>query len=79
MALRQAGAVMLAERVVETAEILVVAATVSVTVHGPWSYLRNWGFHPHPLLYFSSCDRATSMKIEVEAIAFVAYELSKLT
>ncbi|KAF2293851.1 hypothetical protein GH714_005109 [Hevea brasiliensis] len=36
MALRQAGAVMLAERVVETAEILVVAATVSVTVHGPW-------------------------------------------
>ncbi|XP_057990823.1 uncharacterized protein LOC110648902 isoform X2 [Hevea brasiliensis] len=36
MALRQVGAVMLAERVVETAEVLVVAATVSVAVHGPW-------------------------------------------
>ncbi|KAF2319847.1 hypothetical protein GH714_019604 [Hevea brasiliensis] len=35
MTLRQVGAVMLAERVVETAEVLVVAATVSVAVHGP--------------------------------------------
>ncbi|EEF31715.1 conserved hypothetical protein [Ricinus communis] len=36
MALRQVGAVTLRERVVETAEVLVVAATVSVAVHGPW-------------------------------------------
>ena len=35
-ALRQIGAVMLTERVVETAEVLVVAATVSNAVHGPW-------------------------------------------
>lgn len=36
MALRQVGAVMLPERVVETAELLVVAATVTVAVHRPW-------------------------------------------
>ncbi|XP_044489318.1 uncharacterized protein LOC123213797 isoform X2 [Mangifera indica] len=36
MALRQIGAVSLTEMVVEAAEVLVVAATVSVRVHGPW-------------------------------------------
>ncbi|KAJ0078070.1 hypothetical protein Patl1_36836 [Pistacia atlantica] len=36
MALRQIGAVSLTERVVEAAEVLVVAGTVSVSVHGPW-------------------------------------------
>ncbi|KAL5789712.1 hypothetical protein ACOSQ2_004600 [Xanthoceras sorbifolium] len=36
LALRQVGAVMLTERVVEAAEVLVVVATVSVNVHGPW-------------------------------------------
>ncbi|KAG8650262.1 hypothetical protein MANES_07G019200v8 [Manihot esculenta] len=36
MALQQVGAALLTERVVGTAEILVVAATVSVAVHGPW-------------------------------------------
>ncbi|KAJ7002065.1 hypothetical protein NC653_012210 [Populus alba x Populus x berolinensis] len=35
-ALRSIGAVMLAERVVATAEVLVVAATVSIGVHRPW-------------------------------------------
>ncbi|CAL1352601.1 unnamed protein product [Linum trigynum] len=35
-ALRQVGAAVLAERVVEAAEVLVVAAGISVTVHGPW-------------------------------------------
>ncbi|KAM7252377.1 hypothetical protein ACFE04_024260 [Oxalis oulophora] len=34
--LRQIGAVGLSDRVVEAAEVLVVAATVSETVHGPW-------------------------------------------
>ncbi|KAK1578603.1 hypothetical protein Q3G72_031550 [Acer saccharum] len=34
--LRQVGAAMLTERVVEAGEVLVVAATVSVNVHGPW-------------------------------------------
>ncbi|KAF6139367.1 hypothetical protein GIB67_026209 [Kingdonia uniflora] len=34
--LRRVGAVMLTERVVEVAEVLIVVATVSVTVHGPW-------------------------------------------
>ncbi|KAK4855765.1 hypothetical protein QYF36_010650 [Acer negundo] len=36
VALRQVGAAMLSERVVEAAEVLVVVATVSVNVHGPW-------------------------------------------
>ncbi|GAV61186.1 Tcp11 domain-containing protein [Cephalotus follicularis] len=36
MALRPIGAAVLTERVVEAAETLVVAATVSVSVHGPW-------------------------------------------
>lgn len=36
MALRQVGASVLTERVVEAAKVLVVAATVSGTVHGPW-------------------------------------------
>uniref|UniRef100_A0A2P2LSL0 Uncharacterized protein MANES_07G019200 n=2 Tax=Rhizophora mucronata TaxID=61149 RepID=A0A2P2LSL0_RHIMU len=36
MALQQIGAVMLTERVVQAAEVLVVVATVSVRVHGPW-------------------------------------------
>lgn len=36
MALRQVGAVMLAQRVVKTAELLVVAAAVTVAVHRPW-------------------------------------------
>ncbi|KAH8510054.1 hypothetical protein H0E87_007832 [Populus deltoides] len=35
-ALRSIGAVMLAERVVAAAEVLVVAATVSIGVHRPW-------------------------------------------
>ncbi|CAN6584543.1 unnamed protein product [Malus baccata var. baccata] len=35
-ALRQVGAVALTDSVVEAAEVLVVAATVSVSVHGPW-------------------------------------------
>ncbi|XP_050209496.1 uncharacterized protein LOC126660190 [Mercurialis annua] len=35
-ALRQVGAVMLTERVVETAEVVVVAAGISVAVHGAW-------------------------------------------
>lgn len=35
-ALRQVGAVALIKRVVEKAEVLVVAANVSVKVHGPW-------------------------------------------
>lgn len=36
MALRQVGAAALSKRLVEAAEVLVVAATVSVSVHGPW-------------------------------------------
>ncbi|KDP38837.1 hypothetical protein JCGZ_04994 [Jatropha curcas] len=36
MALRQVGAAMLTDRVVETAEVLVVAANVSVAVHRSW-------------------------------------------
>jgi hypothetical protein len=36
MALRQIGAVMLTKRVVAAAEVLVVAATVSIGVHRPW-------------------------------------------
>uniref|UniRef100_A0A5B7BA90 T-complex protein 11 n=1 Tax=Davidia involucrata TaxID=16924 RepID=A0A5B7BA90_DAVIN len=36
MALRQVGAAVLTDRVVEAATVLVVAATVSVGVHGPW-------------------------------------------
>ncbi|KAK9929180.1 hypothetical protein M0R45_026286 [Rubus argutus] len=35
-ALRQVGAVVLIDSVVEAAEVLVVAATISVGVHGPW-------------------------------------------
>ncbi|KAA8536558.1 hypothetical protein F0562_029036 [Nyssa sinensis] len=35
-ALRQVGAAVLTERVVQAATVLVVAATVSVSVHGPW-------------------------------------------
>lgn len=35
-ALRQVGAVVLTDSVVEAAEVLVVAATISVGVHGPW-------------------------------------------
>lgn len=38
-ALRQIGTAPLVERLVEAAEVLVVAATVSVGVHGPW-YIR---------------------------------------
>lgn len=36
MALRQVGAGLLSTRLVEAAEVLVVAATVSVSVHGHW-------------------------------------------
>ncbi|XP_022763291.1 uncharacterized protein LOC111308884 isoform X2 [Durio zibethinus] len=36
IALRQVGAGSLTKRVVKAAEVLVVAATVSVSVHGPW-------------------------------------------
>ncbi|XWS40023.1 hypothetical protein CRYUN_Cryun18bG0104600 [Craigia yunnanensis] len=36
ISLRQVGAGSLIERVVKAAEILVVAATVSISVHGPW-------------------------------------------
>lgn len=36
MALRRVGAVLLTHRVVEAAEVLVVAATVTVGVHEPW-------------------------------------------
>lgn len=36
MALRQVGAASLTKRVVEAAEVLVIAATVSVSIHGPW-------------------------------------------
>ncbi|XVE66931.1 hypothetical protein DITRI_Ditri08aG0119400 [Diplodiscus trichospermus] len=36
IALRQVGAGSLTERVVKAAKVLVVAATVSVNVHGPW-------------------------------------------
>lgn len=35
-ALRQVGAAALTDSVVEAAEVLVVAATISVSVHGPW-------------------------------------------
>ena len=35
-AMRQVGAFVLTKRVVEAAEVLVVAATVSVSVHEPW-------------------------------------------
>ncbi|POO04205.1 T-complex [Trema orientale] len=35
-ALRQVGAAVLSKKLVEAAEVLVVAATVSVSVHGPW-------------------------------------------
>ncbi|KAA8538698.1 hypothetical protein F0562_028321 [Nyssa sinensis] len=36
MALRRVGAALLTEKVVEAAEVLVVVATVSSRVHGPW-------------------------------------------
>ncbi|XP_028758155.1 uncharacterized protein LOC114717192 [Neltuma alba] len=36
MALRKVGAGLLTERVVKAAEVLIVAATISVSVHGPW-------------------------------------------
>ncbi|XVF01150.1 hypothetical protein REPUB_Repub04eG0063600 [Reevesia pubescens] len=36
MALRQVGAGSLTERVVKAAEVLVIVATVSISVHGPW-------------------------------------------
>lgn len=36
MALRKVGANLLTERVMEAAQVLIVAANVSVTVHGPW-------------------------------------------
>ena len=36
IAVRQVGAGSLTERVVKAAEVLVVAATVSISVHGPW-------------------------------------------
>ncbi|KAH9751389.1 T-complex protein 11 [Citrus sinensis] len=36
LALRKVGAATLIEKVVEAAEVLVVAANVSVSVHGPW-------------------------------------------
>ncbi|KAI4298981.1 hypothetical protein L6164_032483 [Bauhinia variegata] len=36
LALRKIGASALAGRVVEAAEVLIVVATISVTVHGPW-------------------------------------------
>lgn len=36
MAVRKVGAGLLTERVVEAAEVLIVAATISVSVHGPW-------------------------------------------
>lgn len=36
LALRQVGASLLCEKVVEAAQVLVVVATVSVEVHGPW-------------------------------------------
>ncbi|KAK7328295.1 hypothetical protein VNO77_22398 [Canavalia gladiata] len=36
MALMKVGAGVLTERVVETAGVLIVAATISVSVHGPW-------------------------------------------
>ncbi|KAG7977723.1 hypothetical protein I3843_05G045700 [Carya illinoinensis] len=36
MALRRVGAVLLTQRVVEAAEVLVVAATITVGVHEPW-------------------------------------------
>ncbi|XVE49095.1 hypothetical protein DITRI_Ditri01bG0054500 [Diplodiscus trichospermus] len=36
IALRQVGAGFLTERVVKAGEVLVVAATVSISVHGPW-------------------------------------------
>ncbi|KAI9103684.1 hypothetical protein K1719_023307 [Acacia pycnantha] len=36
MALRRVGAAVLSEKVVEAAEVLMVAATISVTVHGQW-------------------------------------------
>ncbi|OIW00565.1 hypothetical protein TanjilG_24295 [Lupinus angustifolius] len=36
MALRKVGAAVLTEMVVSGAEILIVAATISVSVHGPW-------------------------------------------
>ena len=38
IAVRQVGAGSLTERVVKAAEVLVVAATVSISVHGPWYY-----------------------------------------
>ncbi|KAK7302409.1 hypothetical protein RJT34_13297 [Clitoria ternatea] len=36
MALMKVGAGVLTDRVVETARVLIVAATISVSVHGPW-------------------------------------------
>ncbi|XP_054778004.1 uncharacterized protein LOC129286000 [Prosopis cineraria] len=36
MALRKVGAAVLSERVVEAAEVLILAATISVMVHGQW-------------------------------------------
>ncbi|KAF1895253.1 hypothetical protein Lal_00043898 [Lupinus albus] len=36
MALLRIGAAVLTERVVETAAVLILAATISVSVHGPW-------------------------------------------
>ena len=35
-ALRQVGAAVVTKELVEAAEVLVVAATISVSVHGPW-------------------------------------------
>lgn len=36
MALRRVGASLLIDKVVEISEVLIVVATVSATVHGPW-------------------------------------------
>lgn len=36
MALMKVGAAVLTDKVVETAGVLIVAATISVNVHGPW-------------------------------------------
>ncbi|TKY71365.1 T-complex protein 1 protein 1 [Spatholobus suberectus] len=42
MALMKVGAGLLIDKVVETAGVLIVAATISVSVHGPWyKYLTN--------------------------------------
>lgn len=36
MALRKVGAGVLTEKVVEVAQVLILAASISVSVHGPW-------------------------------------------